>query len=162
MRPYATVLLLVGSILVLGGCASRQVPAPATVTVTAAAPAAPTSAAGDLASTFTMTGTFDIFTDPASTGGLKDGQPCQTSAPDGSPVGSSTVVHVFTGQGTQLAWGYLSQGHFVAQVNACVYPISVEDVPDGLPGYGVEVSQFGVKQINSTEAHGTVFLTEGP
>jgi hypothetical protein len=162
VHTFAKALLLTGLTVgacATGGCASRPTAPPAPV---AAAPVVtPTSVAGDLTPVFTMTGSFDIFSDSASTAGLKDGQPCQTAGPDGKPIGSSTVTRVYDQQGHQLAWGYLTQGTFDQQFAACVYPISIQDVPDGLPGYGVEVAQFGVKQINSTQAHGNVFLSEG-
>ncbi|HEX3778461.1 MAG TPA: hypothetical protein VHX38_02255 [Pseudonocardiaceae bacterium] len=128
------------------------------------APAAPPPASSPSvpqAPAFTMTGAFDIIVESSP---LKDGQECQGTGPSGERIGLETPVRVFDQNGKQIALGGLGQGATVKVLDStvCKFSISVDDVPDGLPTYGVEIASYGVQQVSSGEAHSNVFLSEGP
>jgi hypothetical protein len=128
-------------------------------------PAAPVTSPVSVAvaaPTFTMTGAFDVFVDPASTT-LAVGAACKGSGAS-SDISDATVVNVFDPQGKLIATGGLSNGTYQSTPigSACVFTLSVDGVPDGLPNYSVEIGRRGERSINSTYAHGHVFMSDGP
>jgi hypothetical protein len=127
-------------------------------------PASPPTAKATVAvavPTFTMSGNFDVFVNPASTA-LADGASCQGSGAS-ADIANGTAVSVFDGQGKLIAVGSLTNGTFARTPigSACVFVLTVDGVPDGLTSYSVEVGQRGERPVSSVAAHGHVFLTDG-
>lgn len=134
---------------------NNQPPAPAATAPIASVPTVAQAPA------FTMTGSFDIIVESSP---LKDGQECQGTGPSGERIGLETPVRVFDQDGQQIALGGLGQGATVKVLGStvCKFSITVDNVPDGLPSYGVEIASYGVQQVTSNQAHSNVFLSEGP
>lgn len=109
-----------------------------------------------------MTGAFDVFVDPKATT-LANGAACKGSGAS-SDISDNTTVSVFNAQGKLIATGGLSNGVYASTPigSACTFTLTVDDVPDGLPNYSVEIGQRGEKVISSIEAHGHVFMSDGP
>jgi hypothetical protein len=135
---------------------SRWVNAAAPATTAVSVAPAPTSTSSTLK--FTMNGVFSLAVDPAGTA-LKPGDSCRGSG-SFSDVSVTTSVHVFNGTGQEIATGYLGPGSYESNPvgSACVFPIKVTDVPDGLPEYWVEIGQRGEQPVPSPAAHSWVFL----
>jgi hypothetical protein len=151
----ATLVVVIGLVAALV-ITLKQQPAPADSSVTAPATTtdATSAASGD---TFTMKGAFDLF---ISSDSLPNGTECMgTGSMDDIAVG--TGVYVYDGSGKLLATGNLGHGSFQSNPvgNACVFPLTVNNVPDGLETYSVEVGTHGEQPVSSTTAHSWVFLS---
>lgn len=149
---FAKVLPAVTALAFVGACSTPR-PATPTLTITPSTTTAATP-------TFTLSGTFGIYADPATVK-LTDGAPCQ-GAGAGAGITAGSTVTVYTTEGKLLATGLLGPGIYKTNVVACVFKLVVPNVPEGLPTYGVEVGQTGVHEVSSTLAHGAVLLFVGP
>lgn len=138
------------------GCSTVVPGLPVTVPSTSAA-----STSADVP-TFTMKGAFDLVVPPGSAS-IPQGTRCRgtgsyVDADEGDPV------QVFDGSGHILATGSLSAGRFESNPlgTACVFDLTVENVPDGFESYSVEIGSHGSQSVNSSTAHSWVFLHVGP
>lgn len=159
-RKHFLIVLITGLVLVAGLVATlvvvlgqRSAPTSATVRPPVSSQAAPQAAAD----TFTMNGVFDLLVSGDS---LADGTECMgTGSMEDIAVG--TTVSVYDGSGHLLATGGLGHGATVrlGGGGACKFPLTVHNVPDGVPTYYVEVGTHGEQPVSSTAAHGWVFLS---
>lgn len=155
-RLLLGVLLGALSAPAVAGCSSTR---PSQVAPSSSATTAVTT---DAAPTFTMNGAFDVFVRPTSTS-LASGAACK-GAGTSSDISDATAVSVFDPQGKLIGTGGLSGGVYQSTPigSACVFTITVDDVPDGLPTYSVEIGQRGEKILSSQQAHGQVFHVRRP
>lgn len=104
-----------------------------------------------------MRGAFDI---PASGGEkLTQGTACKGTGTY-SDAAAGAPVRVYNGNGELVAQGALPNGIFqITPIgSACVFSITVSEVPDGLIQYGVQIGEHGVRPVKSDEMHAWVFL----
>lgn len=158
IRAFLSACALAALAVTVAACGAPTTPTQSAVNSDEAIEAQQSSAPPEAAPSFSMTGTYDVLGDPHNH--ITNGETCQGNGPDGSPIGTATPVYVFDKQGHQLAVGNLSKGTAIVNSlqTACQFTITVDGVPDGLPGYGVEVGTYGVRQVSSTAAHQGVSL----
>lgn len=111
------------------------------------------SSSGDGADgSFALTGNFKLTGDNVPSGDTNEN--CQGyGGYDDIAEGSSVTVYNAAGQ--VVATGALGTG--TPSGTACVFPVSVPDVPDGSKFYGVEISHRGKIQVSADEAKTGLF-----
>ncbi len=144
----------VGVVIVLRWPDAPVTPASVGVAVPAASSVA--------APTFAMRGAFDLFVASGSVN-MTPGAAC-TGSGAYAEVAPGAPVKVFDGSGKLLATGALSNARYESNPigSACVFDLTVKDVPDGYSSYSVEIANQGSQQVASSAAHSWVFLHVGP